>query len=149
MVPGTVDLHLPRKIFFEKELSLVVSRAWGPGLFDDVYERKGLDYPAAYVPFTAQRNLEAVLELMRSGALQVEPMITHRFPLVEAVAAYERILEGRERFTGVLLTYPEAAAMGIELKDNKGARRSLEDLIKAYPGTEAAQAGKERLHALK
>ena len=37
----------------------------------------------------------------------------------------------------------------IELKDNKGARRSLEDLIKAYPNTEAAQAGKERLHALK
>jgi tol-pal system protein YbgF len=37
----------------------------------------------------------------------------------------------------------------IELKDNKSARRSLEDLIKAYPGTEAAQAGKERLAALK
>ena len=33
----------------------------------------------------------------------------------------------------------------IELKDNKAARRSLEDLVKAYPGTEAAQAGKERL----
>ena len=30
-----------------------------------------------------------------------------------------------------------------------GARRSLEDLIKAYPNTEAAQAGKERLRALK
>jgi tol-pal system protein YbgF len=37
----------------------------------------------------------------------------------------------------------------IELKDNKAARRSLDDLIKAYPGTEAAQAGKERLAALK
>ena len=37
----------------------------------------------------------------------------------------------------------------IELKDNKAARRSLEDLIKAYPGTEAAQAGKERLASLR
>lgn len=37
----------------------------------------------------------------------------------------------------------------IELKEVKGARRSLEDLIKTYPGTEAAQAAKERLAALK
>ncbi|MFY7866065.1 tol-pal system protein YbgF [Roseateles sp.] len=37
----------------------------------------------------------------------------------------------------------------IELKDIKSARRSLEDLIKAYPGTEAAQASKERLSSLK
>nr|WP_285983758.1 tol-pal system protein YbgF [Pelomonas sp. APW6] len=37
----------------------------------------------------------------------------------------------------------------IELKDLKSAKRSLEDLVKAYPGTEAAQAAKERLKALK
>jgi tol-pal system protein YbgF len=37
----------------------------------------------------------------------------------------------------------------IELKDTKTARKSLQDLIKAYPGTEAAQAAKERLAALK
>ncbi|MBS0454509.1 MAG: tol-pal system protein YbgF [Proteobacteria bacterium] len=37
----------------------------------------------------------------------------------------------------------------IELKDTKGARRTLEDLVKAYPSSEAAQAGKERLARLK
>ena len=37
----------------------------------------------------------------------------------------------------------------IELKEVKGARRSLEELVKTYPGTEAAQAAKERLAALK
>ncbi|MDM0112375.1 tol-pal system protein YbgF [Variovorax sp. J22R133] len=37
----------------------------------------------------------------------------------------------------------------IELKDTKGARRTLEDLAKAYPQSEAAQAGKERLARLK
>ncbi len=110
VVPGTVDLHLPRKTFFEKELSLVVSRAWGPGVFDDHYERKGVDYPAAWVPWTAQRNMEAVLELMRAGSLRVEPMITHRFPLAEGVGAYERLLGGKERFVGVLLTYPADTA---------------------------------------
>jgi tol-pal system protein YbgF len=37
----------------------------------------------------------------------------------------------------------------IELKDVKGARRTLEDLTKAYPNSEAATAGKERLARLK
>ncbi len=37
----------------------------------------------------------------------------------------------------------------IELKDVKGARRTLEDLTKAYPQSEAAQAGRERLARLK
>jgi tol-pal system protein YbgF len=37
----------------------------------------------------------------------------------------------------------------IELKDTKAARRTLEDLSKAYPQSEAAQAGRERLARLK
>ena len=37
----------------------------------------------------------------------------------------------------------------IELKDTKAARRTLEDLTKAYPQSEAAQAGRERLTRLK
>jgi tol-pal system protein YbgF len=36
-----------------------------------------------------------------------------------------------------------------ELKDTKGARATLGDLLKKYPQSEAAQAGKERLAALK
>ena len=37
----------------------------------------------------------------------------------------------------------------IELKDTRAARRTLEDLTKAYPQSEAAQAGKERLASIK
>ena len=37
----------------------------------------------------------------------------------------------------------------IELKDTRAARRTLEDLTKAYPQSEAAQAGRERLSRLK
>jgi tol-pal system protein YbgF len=36
-----------------------------------------------------------------------------------------------------------------EMKDNKGARKTLDDLLKQYPKSEAAQAAKERLAALK
>ena len=37
----------------------------------------------------------------------------------------------------------------LELKDSKGARKTLDDLLKAYPKSEAAQAGRERLASLK
>lgn len=37
----------------------------------------------------------------------------------------------------------------IELKDARGARRTLEDLVKAYPESEAAAAGRERLARLR
>jgi tol-pal system protein YbgF len=36
-----------------------------------------------------------------------------------------------------------------EMKDARGARKTIEDLVKAYPQSEAAQAGKERLASLK
>ena len=37
----------------------------------------------------------------------------------------------------------------IEMKDTRGARKTLDDLLKAHPASEAAAAGKERLSTLK
>jgi len=37
----------------------------------------------------------------------------------------------------------------VELKDSKGARKTIGDLVASYPKSEAAQAGRERLAALK
>ena len=37
----------------------------------------------------------------------------------------------------------------IEMKDNRAARKTIEELVKAYPASEAAAAGKERLVNLK
>jgi len=37
----------------------------------------------------------------------------------------------------------------LELKDNKAAKKTLEDLTKAHPKSEAAVAAKERLAKLK
>jgi tol-pal system protein YbgF len=36
-----------------------------------------------------------------------------------------------------------------EMKDRPGARRTIDELMKTYPQSEAAQAGKERLATLK
>jgi predicted dehydrogenase/threonine dehydrogenase-like Zn-dependent dehydrogenase len=107
---GAVGLQLPRKIYYEKELLLINSRSYGPGRYDPAYEEEGQDYPIGYVRWTEGRNLEAFVDLLASGRLDVHPLITHRFPIEQAPQAYELITGKRqEPFLGVLLTYPEIA----------------------------------------
>lgn len=116
VVPGLVGLDIPRKSFFEKELSFVVTRAWGPGLYDENYEKKGLDYPVPFVRWTAERNLAQFLDMIAAGSVRVSHLVTHRFPIERAVETYEMILAGREPFIGVLLTYPENGEAGRTLR---------------------------------
>jgi predicted dehydrogenase/threonine dehydrogenase-like Zn-dependent dehydrogenase len=106
---GAVGLNIPRNIYFKKELSFINSRSYGPGRYDPVYEEAGVDYPIGYVRWTEGRNLEAIVELMAAGKVDVKSLISHRFPIEEAVRAYDIITGKRaEPFLGVILTYPSA-----------------------------------------
>jgi len=103
---GAVGQNIPRRLYYEKELSFINSRSYGPGRYDPSYEERGNDYPIGHVRWTEGRNLEAVIHLMVSGALQARPLITHRFPIQRAAGAYRLIAgKSREPFLGVLLTY--------------------------------------------
>jgi len=107
---GAVGLTIPRKIYFEKEISFINSRSYGPGRYDPNYEENGNDYPIGYVRWTEGRNFESVLDLMSKGKLQVKPLITHRFPIEKATVAYDVITgKKKEKFLGVMLTYPMTA----------------------------------------
>lgn len=67
----------------------------------------------------------------------------------DAIATFKAFVSGNPQHPKAAEALLAMANSQIELKDNKSARRSLDDLIKAYPGTEAAQAAKERLASLK
>ena len=106
---GAVGLTFPRKVYYEKEISFINSRSYGPGRYDGNYEEHGKDYPPGYVRWTEGRNFEAVVDLMAKGQLQVKPLVTHRFDISEATQAYEVITgKKKEPFLGVLLTYPDS-----------------------------------------
>ncbi|HUM04682.1 MAG TPA: bi-domain-containing oxidoreductase [Terriglobales bacterium] len=125
---GTVGLNLERRKFYEKELDLRIPRSYGPGRYDAAYEQKGLDYPIGYVRWTETRNMEAFLQLLADGKVDVGALITHRFPIDRAQAAYE-LIAGRteEPFLGVLLTYPDhaEAIQRVELKTATQAGRTV------------------------
>jgi predicted dehydrogenase/threonine dehydrogenase-like Zn-dependent dehydrogenase len=107
---GATGLEVPRREFYPKELELVVSCSYGPGRYDPSYEEAGLDYPYAHVRWTEQRNIQAALDLMAAGRLDVGPLTTHRFPIERATEAYALIREGSAPAVGVVLTYPEPEA---------------------------------------
>jgi predicted dehydrogenase/threonine dehydrogenase-like Zn-dependent dehydrogenase len=102
---GATGLELRRSDFYEKELSFQVSCSYGPGRYDPEYEEKAQDYPLGFVRWTAGRNFEAVLDLIAAGKLDLEPLITHRFHLEQAVKAYELITENKEPYLGIILKY--------------------------------------------
>ena len=108
---GVAGLKLSRADFYEKELSFQVSCSYGPGRYDPAYEEQGQDYPAGFVRWTEQRNFEAVLDMMAAGRVTPERLISHRFSLDDVTQAYELISSSSEPSLGVLLEYPDNAAL--------------------------------------
>jgi len=103
---GVTGLELSRSDFYAKELTLQVSCSYGPGRYDPEYEEHGQDYPFGFVRWTAQRNFEAVLDMLADGRLHVTPLISNRFPLAQATEAY-RLLGEETVSLGIVLQYPE------------------------------------------
>jgi tol-pal system protein YbgF len=69
---------------------------------------------------------------------------------------YKEAINAFRSFVAAAPQHPRAAEALLalansqaEMKDPRSARRTLEDLVKKYPDTEAAQAGKERLASIK
>lgn len=113
---GAVKLEVPRKVYYEKELQLRLSRSYGPGRYDAQYEEQGVDYPIGYVRWTERRNMQEFLRLVAVKAVRLEPLITHRFPIAQAEQAYD-IITGKtvQPYMGILLTYPASVAPSTRL----------------------------------
>jgi polar amino acid transport system substrate-binding protein len=109
VLTGAVGMDVPRDPYFRKEVSLIVSRSYGPGRYDPSYEEGGYDYPFGYVRFTEQRNMEAFLGLVAAGKVDVSGLITHRYDFADALEAYGLIDGSRaEPFLGIVLKYAGA-----------------------------------------
>ncbi len=103
---GDVGHNVPRRSYYEKEIDLRQSRSYGPGRYDPDYEERGHDYPLGYVRWTENRNMEAFLDLIAAGRVQVKPLLTHRFEIEAAQQAYDLLLgETKDPYIGIVLDY--------------------------------------------
>jgi len=108
VVVGDVGMNISRRNMYHKELELVMSRSYGPGRYDPSYEDDGHDYPIGYVRWTEKRNMEAFLDLIASGAINVSALLEEAYPISQAERAYAE-LNVADRYTAII-NYPEAQA---------------------------------------
>ena len=99
-VIGDVGMGVSRANMYRKEISLAMSRSYGPGRYDARYEEGGQDYPIGFVRWTEKRNMEAFLDLLSAGSLQIEPLLAHRFAVEEGRKAYAAVEAGA--YTGII-----------------------------------------------
>jgi predicted dehydrogenase/threonine dehydrogenase-like Zn-dependent dehydrogenase len=107
---GDVGMPTHRTPFYEREISLLFARSYGPGRYEPSYEAWGVDYPAGQVRWTEGRNQEAVLDLLAAGRLQVSDLITQSFGIGNADEAFRLLEERSEPCLAISLTYPAAAS---------------------------------------
>ncbi len=67
----------------------------------------------------------------------------------EAITSFRTLVAGAPDHPKAPEALLAIANCQAELKDAKGARRTIDELIRTYPKSEAAQAGRERLASLK
>src|SRR5437762_3418226 len=116
VIVGNTRADLAWRIFYEKELEVRYSRSYGPGRYDPAYEWGGADYPIGYVRWTEQRNFEACLHLMKTGALELEAITTRRVPFAESLAVYRELLGEGAKEVGVVLEYSPVAAPALNVQ---------------------------------
>ncbi|MFK7696792.1 zinc-binding alcohol dehydrogenase [Paenibacillus sp. HJGM_3] len=105
IIVGDLQMEFTRSAMFHKEAQLIVSRAGGPGRYDEVYEKDGIDYPSGYVRWTEGRNMQAYLRMLELGQVRLEPELLRHFPLEEADRLYERYLETPDSLIGAVIQY--------------------------------------------
>lgn len=105
VVVGDVGLHLNRSPFYEKEIDLLISCSYGPGRYDETYERKGIDYPYAYVRWTENRNMQEYLHLLSEGKVNFKALISKEYSVDDAPLAYRELREDEQRPIAMLLRY--------------------------------------------
>jgi predicted dehydrogenase/threonine dehydrogenase-like Zn-dependent dehydrogenase len=106
VVLGAVPTGFDRDPFwYRKELELKMACSYGPGRYDLNYEEKGIDYPAPYVRWTQNRNMQAFQELLATKRIDINYMSTHEFPFDDAPKAFDLVVKRTQPFIGIALKY--------------------------------------------
>ena len=91
VIVGMVKVEADWQVYYEKELSVVMSRSYGPGRYDPTFEFKGIEYPVGYVPWSLRRNMEEFLRLIGAGLVKPRVIGPEIHPFSNAPEAYDKL----------------------------------------------------------
>jgi len=102
---GVSGMQIDRKDIYPKEIDFIISTSYGPGRYDQDYERNGVDYPYAYVRWTEGRNLSEYLRLIETGKINLDAMISREYGIEQVKEAFESLEDPAGKPLMVLLDY--------------------------------------------
>ncbi len=116
VIVGDIGLDLKRSDFYKKELDLLISCSYGPGRYDPFYEEGGQDYPFPYVRWTENRNMQAYMELLNNGQINLEKIPNSSFKIENVTEAYASINSTDQSKILTFLDYHEDGKSSCENK---------------------------------
>jgi predicted dehydrogenase/threonine dehydrogenase-like Zn-dependent dehydrogenase len=122
---GVSGMEIKREDLYPKELDFLISTSYGPGRYDDEYERRGLNYPYAYVRWTENRNMQEYLRELAEKKINLKPLVEKIYPIEKVGEAYEE-LQRPSKPLMILLEYHQ------DLPDNFQTLYQKESKIYTY-----------------
>ncbi len=129
VIVGIYDPELSWKTAYMKDIQVRYSRSYGPGRYDPQYEWGGKDYPIGYVRWTENRNFESCLHIMKTGALNLNPVTTKRALFNDAISVYDELMKDGNGDIGVVLEYNSIADCGLRIADSNASTKAVGDLV--------------------
>lgn len=135
IIVGDVPVNVNRDLMYRKEATVIVSRSYGPGRYDEIYEVKGIDYPIGYVRWTLKRNMQSFLEFIKEGKVVLKPLISRIITINEAPNFYEDLIRGGRKYLGVAISYDVSKYLANVLRHRVDIRKPESTIVVAGRST--------------
>ena len=99
---GVSKMEIKREDLYPKEIDFLISTSYGPGRYDQNYEKEGCDYPYAYVRWTENRNMAEYLWEVREGKINLKNLIEKIYPIERVEEAFEELKAPRRPIITIL-----------------------------------------------
>lgn len=91
VIVGDIEPDFPRNDMFAKEAQILISRAGGPGRYDQTYERQAIDYPYGFIRWTEGRNVGEFLRLVSEKKITVAPYVGEEVGVDDIKTAFDSL----------------------------------------------------------
>ena len=102
VIVGDVGLNINRNDIYKKEIDFLISSSYGPGRYDPLYEKEGLDYPLEYVRWTLNRNMQTYVDLIDRKKINLSNLIEKEEKIENAKKLYEQFTKLKRPLSAVI-----------------------------------------------
>ncbi len=115
VVVGDVGLSIKREDIYKKEIDFFISTSYGPGRYDDQYEREGMNIPKEYIRWTLNRNMETYIDLIDNKKINLSNLMDKVDKIDNAKKLYDTFTKTKRPISAIIQY--QKKKKNFELKD--------------------------------